>query len=295
MNGSQVMKIMVETGNYIGRIILFLGFISLISCNRKKQLQQTQETTIPAQSFPIANAHAHNDYVQDRPLLDALENGFTSIEIDVHSYKGKAVVCHDDDELASKPTIDELYFAPLDKIIKQNGGTVYPDYNGHLILMIDLKEDKDELLKILEKVFIKYHHLVHSSLDPHEKWKPLKIVISGDPPLEKMKYDPTGYFFMDGRIHHLDQRIDDYVMPRISMSYRDNFSWRPDGDLPKEELEKMRDIIKRVHARGKKFRFWAHPETEAFWDLLRREGVDWINVDELEKFKSYSLQNSSNK
>lgn len=32
--------------------------------------------------IPLARAHAHNDYVHTRPLLDALEHGFTSIEAD---------------------------------------------------------------------------------------------------------------------------------------------------------------------------------------------------------------------
>ena len=265
-------------------------FVLFVSCSRKTA---TQEVSLPELSFPIANAHAHNDYNHDRPLFEALENGFMSIEVDVHSYNGKAVVAHDPDDLGSKPTIDELYFAPLDLLIKQNGGNVYPDVKEQLMLMIDLKEDKDELLKILEDVFVEYDHLIQSSLDPREQWKPIKVVISGDPPLKKILYDPTGYFYMDGRVHHLDERISDYVMPRISMSYRDNFSWRPDGDLPQEELDKLRDIIKRVHARGKKFRLWGHPETEAFWDLLRREGVDWINVDNLTRFnKSAKSANS---
>ncbi len=33
---------------------------------------------------PILVAHAQNDYLHDRPLVEALENGFTSIEVDVY-------------------------------------------------------------------------------------------------------------------------------------------------------------------------------------------------------------------
>ena len=31
----------------------------------------------------LHNGHSHNDYTRERPLLDALELGFTSIEVDV--------------------------------------------------------------------------------------------------------------------------------------------------------------------------------------------------------------------
>ena len=39
---------------------------------------------------PLAQAHAHNDYEHDRPLLDALEHGFTSVEADVWLVDGRA-------------------------------------------------------------------------------------------------------------------------------------------------------------------------------------------------------------
>jgi len=273
------------------RITIIILSLLLFSCSGKKKL----ESSIVKVNSPISNGHAHNDYIHDRPLYEALENGFTSIEIDVHSYRGKAVVCHDAEDLSSKPTIQALYLDPLSNIIAKNGGTVFPNKNEQLILMIDLKQDKEILIDILSKDLVDYDLLIESSLDAHEIWKPLKVIISGDPPMNRILYDKTGYFYMDGRMHHLDESIDDYVMPRISMSYRNNFSWRPDGDLPKEELEKMREMIRKTHARGKKFRFWGHPETEAFWKLLQREGVDWINVDNLEAYNAFVSKTADTK
>ena len=32
---------------------------------------------------PLPRAHAHNDYLHQRPLLDALDNGFCSVEADI--------------------------------------------------------------------------------------------------------------------------------------------------------------------------------------------------------------------
>lgn len=271
------------------RAFIILVFLSYCSCSSKKQLPT------PPIATPISNGHAHNDYEHDRPLYEALENGFASIEIDVYSYNGQAIVSHYDDDLGSKPTIQELYLEPLAKIISDNGGSVFPNSDQQLILMVDLKEDKTLLLEILEKIFIEYDLLIKSSLDAWEVWKPIQIILSGDPPLEKLLYDKTGYFYLDGRMHHLDdESIPDYLIPRVSMSYRGNFTWLPDGELPKEELQKMREMIEKAHAHGKKFRFWAHPETEEFWKLLHREGVDWINVDNLEKYHSFVKSASTN-
>ena len=38
---------------------------------------------------PLARAHAHNDYLHERPLLDALDHGFTSVEADIFLVDGK--------------------------------------------------------------------------------------------------------------------------------------------------------------------------------------------------------------
>ncbi|NVJ48512.1 MAG: hypothetical protein HWE07_15355, partial [Cytophagia bacterium] len=44
---------------------------------------------------PLPRAHAHNDYEHERPLFDALENGFTSVEADVYLIDGELYVYHD--------------------------------------------------------------------------------------------------------------------------------------------------------------------------------------------------------
>ena len=44
---------------------------------------------------PLAQAHAHNDYEHPRPLLDALDHGFTSVEADVWLVDGELLVAHD--------------------------------------------------------------------------------------------------------------------------------------------------------------------------------------------------------
>lgn len=45
-----------------------------------------------AQPAPLERAHAHNDYEHARPLFDALERGFNSVEADVHLVDGRLLV-----------------------------------------------------------------------------------------------------------------------------------------------------------------------------------------------------------
>src|SRR4051794_37993520 len=74
---------------------------------------------------PLKNAHAHNDYAHARPLFDALDQGFCSVEADVFLVDGKLLVGHTLFELKPDRTLESLYLDPLRERIKTNGGRVY--------------------------------------------------------------------------------------------------------------------------------------------------------------------------
>ena len=52
---------------------------------------------------PLTNAHAHNDYEHTRPLFDALDQGFNSVEADVFLVDGKLLVGHTAFDLEAQP------------------------------------------------------------------------------------------------------------------------------------------------------------------------------------------------
>ena len=70
--------------------------------------------SLSAIAQPIAHGHAHNDYLHEKPLFDALINGFTSIEVDIFLYKKQLVVSHTAKQLDTKKTLEELYLRPID-------------------------------------------------------------------------------------------------------------------------------------------------------------------------------------
>ena len=57
---------------------------------------------------PLSAAHAHNDYRHERPLLDALEHGFCSVEADVFLVDDKLCVAHDAPEITPQRTLRSL-------------------------------------------------------------------------------------------------------------------------------------------------------------------------------------------
>ena len=68
---------------------------------------------LAGQPRPLTNVHAHNDYEHTRPLLDALQHGFCSVEADVHLVDGQLLVAHSRLDVNPGKTLQALYLDPL--------------------------------------------------------------------------------------------------------------------------------------------------------------------------------------
>ncbi|UCE06765.1 MAG: hypothetical protein JSW07_01605 [bacterium] len=104
--------------------ILLIGILCL-SCSSISHIskQSTKTTqTFSDRPIPLLRAHSHNDYQHDRLLFDALDYGFTSIEVDIHLIDKKLLVAHDKEDVDSNRTLQSLYLDPLRQIVRRNGG-----------------------------------------------------------------------------------------------------------------------------------------------------------------------------
>src|SRR5919109_1377732 len=69
---------------------------------------------------PLWRAHAHNDYEHPRPLFDALDHRFGSIEADIYLVGDQLLVAHDPVDLDPGRTLESLYLDPLARRVKAN-------------------------------------------------------------------------------------------------------------------------------------------------------------------------------
>lgn len=240
-----------------------------------------------AQVRVLHHGHSHNDYRQKRPLHDALDLGFASVEVDVFSYKGAIKVSHVHSRLGRKPDLESLYLQPLARRIEANGGTVFPGDSTPLVLMIDLKRDKQALIELLTVALEPYRHLIQPRGDATD-WAPVRIVLSGGPPRDAVLSNPHGLLRLDGYAgNSYSVPADD--MPRVSAAYGTYLSWKGKGEMPFAERARLRDLTAQARREGRRLRFWASPHREAVWTALLDEGVGWINVDDLERFRRFYL------
>jgi len=250
---------------------------------------------VNAQDFILLPVgHSHNDYNRERPLFDALDYGFTSIEVDVYWDNGRMVVTHDDKDLDKKPTLEELYLEPLQQIIKNNGGNVFRDFDAQLVLMVDLKSEKVETYAALKEIFSKYLDIINHFEGDNEISGPVKVLLSGNPPIQLIENEQRRYFFVDGAIDQWSKSYPVDLMPRASTNYRSYFKWYGKGDMPETEQRKLRELITKAHESERKVRFWGCPNRIEVWKKLLDEGVDWVNVDDLKGFYEFYRKRNSN-
>ncbi len=235
---------------------------------------------------PLKQAHAHNDYLHKRPLLDALDHGFTSVEADIFLVDGQLLVAHTQKELKPERTLQALYLDPLRQRVRAGGGHVYAG-GGPFTLLVDIKSAGEPTYTALAKVLAEYSDIISAVRGGKVDPQAVDVVISGNRPIELMAAEAVRYGGYDGRMSDLDSNVATDLMPLVSDNWALQFKWRGKGPFADAERKKLDDAVSRAHAHGRRIRFWATPETPEAWDVLRQAGVDMINTDNLaglEKF-----------
>lgn len=210
--------------------------------------------------------HAHNDYLQKFPLETALKYKANSIEVDVAWFQGEIKVSHFNFALKNKANLEDLY---LKKMLKNKD-----KLGSILFLMIDIKSGGEEILVELNSMISNYDEIFTSRTE-NDKSK-IRVIISGAANRQKLvENNALNFLFADGNAGDLKAKLDSELMPLISANY---FS------LSKTERI---SLIEKAHQQGKKVRFWNTKDSFKTWEKLKKLGVDFIGVDDIEKFSKF--------
>jgi len=243
---------------------------------------------------PLTRAHAHNDYEHPRPLLDALDCGFCSVEADIWFLKEKLLVAHTPIDLNLERTLEKLYLDPLRARVKANGGKVYKD-GPAFYLLIDIKTSAKETYAALAKVLENYTDILTVTRDGKTEVKAVTVVISGNRDVKTITEQKVRYAAIDGRPSDLNGNTTATLVPWISDSWRSQFKWDGTGPMPAEERKKLRDLVAKAHKQGRKVRFWATPEKVEVWKELLAADVDLLNTDKLKELEKFLKANPARK
>ena len=238
---------------------------------------------------PLPAAHAHNDYLHKRPLLDALSHGFCSAEADIFLVEGRLLVAHERASLDKARTLKTLYLDPLRQRTRKNSGRVHKG-GPVFTLLIDIKDNAEKTYTALHALLAGYTEMLCEVREGRYHRRAVKVVISGNRPRELMKNQKVRFAGVDGRLGDLESKEPAHLLPMISDRWSRVFKWRGKGAIPAAEAAKLREIVTGAHAAGRVVRFWATPEDPAVWKTLLEAGVDLVNTDDLPGLRKFLLE-----
>lgn len=243
-------------------------------------LLTANQLAVGGQGRLITQAHAHNDYLHARPLFDALDHGFCSVEADVFLVNGKLLVAHELANTKPERTLQALYLDPLRERVKKNGGHVYP--NGpEFTLLIELKQDWRVSYPALHSVLTNYTDVLVSFPGGVKQTNAIMVIITGHRDEAMFAGETVRYAALDGQLSDLDENPPATLVPWISENWKDHFRWNGAGTMPATELRKLQAIVNRAHQQARRVRFWNAPDNPDFWRAMQAAGVDLINTDDL--------------
>ena len=243
-----------------------------------------------AASGPIPFAHAHNDYGHERPLLDALSAGFTSVEADVWLVDGELRLGHTRLETRPGWTLRSAYLEPLAKLADR--GALLPGFREPLQLLIDLKSEGESTYAVVERELACFPRLFSEYAHGRVTRRHVTAVLSGARPLSTIAARSQRFSFVDGRPGDIG-RYPTSLMPLISRDYYEMFAWIGVLPMPDSARERLNRYVESIHMGGQKVRFYNTPDLPSLargrlWDQLRASGVDWLNTDDLPGMRAYA-------
>lgn len=229
--------------------------------------------TIPVCSQNKPLMHSHNDYLQNLPFYMAYGAGCASIEADVFVRNGKLCVAHEEKDIDERRTLKALYLDPLKKQMEMNGGKAYAD-GKPLQLLIDLKMGYKESLHMLIEELKDYA----TCFDVVNNPLAVRIVITGNQPAPSEFEEYPQWMFFDGSlVKYTSSQSKRIAM--ISLPFMQFTKWNGLGRMVKEDYDKVKEVIDKIHAEGKQVRFWGCPDTKTAWNTFIKMGVDYLNTD----------------
>ncbi len=236
--------------------------------------------------FGQVKVHSHNDYEQKIPFLMAYNTGVYEMEADVFLVGDSLVVAHTKKAINPAKTLNKLYLDPIASLFKRYKGMVSADNSYTFSLMIDIKENWEEIYPVLKREIEKYGDI----FDRSKSKLAIQIVISGARPAESTFHTYPTWLFFDGLPTLNYPKKDLQRVTMISDNFRSYSKWDGNGEIPTADKLKFKEVIAHAKKVNKMCRFWGGPDTLDCWQQLAQLGATIINTDKINECQTYFEQ-----
>lgn len=244
----------------------------------------------PVDAGPQVNPsfkHAHNDYEHARPLLDALDQRFESVEADLWLDGNGNDLGVSHGGAPFKGTLRSLYLDPLAERVAANGGSVHGD-GKPFFLWIDLKDGSRVLQDVLATQLSGYEFLTQFDDAGELQHGAVTVLLTGDDAAKKAlaaRAAPRRWA-RDSNSYSADDPAADGQWVTYAVNYYAFFTWDGTGAQPAAQQRQLQNLVDGAHAKGRTLRIFSSPDVSGWWLAARDAHVDFINTDKLAELAS---------
>src|SRR5690606_14107903 len=166
----------------------------LIGCQDRTHLSYTMQEVL-----------AHNDYQKAQPFHHAYDYQVGIMEADLYDDNGVIKVAHDQSEIAENRDLETMYLMELRQKLTEYG-RIYKEKSASLALMLDIKNNPDQILEYILGLVQDYPDLLGT---PHPA---LHLIISGHRPPQEIWSSLPPSVLIDGR---LSDQIPEALRPKV--------------------------------------------------------------------------------
>ena len=272
-----------RTGAGTGRVTRRAGVVLAVAVVASGRVpSRTQPGCAVGEPIP---AYAHNDYENDRPLLDALALGYRGVEVDVHLVRGRLLVAHDRLAVTEDRTLEALYLRPLAGWVARCGSILGDGVP--LLLNVEIKSGEEHAYRALRRALDAHRGMLTRVVGTEVLAGPVQVVLVGwQPSLDALEREPERLVAAQWAVTGPDARVPDapaHLIRLVSLDYGRAIGWSGTGVRPPaagpvlEAVRRARDA-----APGRLARVHNAPVRSSVYRLLFDHGVDLVGTKKLE-------------
>jgi hypothetical protein len=238
----------------------------------------------PCTTAALLPAYAHNDYRNQRPLLDALDLGYRGAEADVFRVGTELRVGHERSELRPSHTLTRLYLEPLGER-QRVCGYVLADRSS-FFLNIELKDVDSTAFSNLVVELSKYEELFRPPAPGAAA--PVRVTLVGwwPPSGEPAWPDYLGRQLVVERGRNTTGPTDGRPIGLVSIDYGNVFRWGGHGDVPAVDREQLAAARALATTLAVPLRVHHVPVDRRVYRWLLSEGVTLLGTTDLPRTSS---------
>jgi len=224
-------------------------------------------------------AYAHNDYYNKRPLFDALRLGYRGVEADVFLIDGVLRVGHDRGEARKGGTLEELYFGPLEHIVRTCEWIV--ERAESFLLNVELKQKSRAAFDSLATLVRRYGSMLTYADRDSLRVRPIMLILVGwQPARADMSPSVSGFLWVQHKIESIDVEQRSGRGPYRALASID--FGKTIGRSGGEQREPWLRTLRQLQEQYSWTRVYDVPVDDAVYRELRANGANLIGTRDLE-------------